>query len=327
MLRKAPAFLAGLALLLCTMAVVRMAQAADYPTRPVTLVVAFPPGGASDVLSRILARKLEQILGQPFVIDNRPGAGGNVAADAVAHAAPDGYTLLNGNNSILATNAALYKKINFDPEADFAPIGLIGSQANILVVNPALPVTSMAELIALAKAKPGQLNFASSGHGLAAHLAGELFKTEAKIDLVHVPYKGAAPALQDVIAGHVQMMFATASSVVPHIRDGKVRALGVATLKRTTVLPEIPTIDELGIKGFDATTWHGLVVPARTPKDIVATLNRALVATLGDAAVKKSLGDLGVDIITGTPEDFAAYIKSEIPKWTAIIKASGAKLD
>jgi tripartite-type tricarboxylate transporter receptor subunit TctC len=314
-------------LLLCTMAVVHTAQAADYPTRPVTLVVAFPPGGASDVLSRILARKLEQILGQPFVIDNRPGAGGNVAADAVAHAAPDGYTLLNGNNSILATNAALYKKINFDPEADFAPIGLIGSQANILVVNPGLPVTSMAELIALAKASPGKLNFASSGHGLAAHLAGELFKTEAKIDLVHVPYKGAAPALQDVIAGHVQMMFATASSVVPHIRDGKVRALGVATLKRTTVLPEIPTIDELGIKGFDATTWHGLVVPARTPKDIVATLNRALVATLGDAAVKKSLGDLGVDIITGTPEDFAAYIKSEIPKWTAIIKASGAKLD
>ncbi len=327
MLRKAPALLAGLALLLCTMAVVHTAQAADYPTRPVTLVVAFPPGGASDVLSRILARKLEQILGQPFVIDNRPGAGGNVAADAVAHAAPDGYTLLNGNNSILATNAALYKKINFDPEADFAPIGLIGSQANILVVNPGLPVTSMAELIALAKAKPGQLNFASSGHGLAAHLAGELFKAEAKIDLVHVPYKGAAPALQDVIAGHVQMMFATASSVVPHIRDGKVRALGVATLKRTAVLPEIPTIDELGIKGFDATTWHGLVVPARTPKEIVATLHRALAATLEDAAVKKSLGDLGVDIITGTPEDFAAYIKSEIPKWTAIIKASGAKLD
>jgi tripartite-type tricarboxylate transporter receptor subunit TctC len=326
LLRKAPIFsifFAGLALLLCTMA----APAANYPARPVTLVVAFPPGGASDVLSRILARKLEQLLGQPFVIDNRPGAGGNVAADAVAHAAPDGYTLLNGNNSILATNAALYKKINFDPEADFAPVGLIGSQANILVVNPGLPVTSMAELIALAKAKPGQLNFASSGHGLAAHLAGELFKAEAKIDLVHVPYKGAAPALQDVIAGHVQIMFATASSVVPHIRDGKVRALGVATLKRTTVLPEIPTIDELGIKGFDATTWHGLVVPARTPKEIVATLHRALATTLEDAAVKKSLGDLGVDIITGTPEDFAAYIKSEIPKWTAIIKASGAKLD
>jgi tripartite-type tricarboxylate transporter receptor subunit TctC len=185
----------------------------------------------------------------------------------------------------------------------------------------------MAELIALAKANPGKLNFASSGHGLAAHLAGELFKAEAKIDIVHVPYKGAAPALQDVIAGHVQMMFATASSVVPHIRDGKVRALAVATLKRTAVLPDIPTIDELGIKNFDATTWHGLVAPARTPEDVIAVLNGALTNSLEDASVRKSLGDLGVDVIGGTPEAFAAYIKSEIPKWTAIIKASGAKLD
>jgi tripartite-type tricarboxylate transporter receptor subunit TctC len=303
------------------------AGAADYPTRPVNLVVAFPPGGASDVLARLLGRKLDQILGQPFVIDNRPGAGGNVAADAVAHATPDGYTLLLGNNAILATNAALYKKVNFDAETDFAPIGLIGSQANILVVNPALPVNSMAELIALAKANPGKLNFASSGHGLAAHLAGELFKAEAKIDLVHVPYKGAAPALQDVIAGHVQMMFATASSVVSHIRDGKVRALGVTTLKRTAVMPEIPTIDELGLKGFDATSWHGLVAPAHTPKDIIVALHGALAASLADPDVKKSLGDLGVDIMGGSPEDFSAYIKSEIPKWTAIVKASGARLD
>jgi tripartite-type tricarboxylate transporter receptor subunit TctC len=319
--------LVGFLLLLCTMPAAKRAEGADFPVRPVTLVVAFTPGGASDVLARILGRKLEQIFGQPFVIDNRPGAGGNVAAEAVAHAAPDGYTLLLGNNGILATNAALYKKANFDAEADFSPVGLIGSQANILVVNPGLPVNSMVELIALAKANPGKLNFASSGHGLAAHLAGELFKAEAKVDLVHVPYKGAAPALQDVIAGHVQMMFATASSVVPHIRDGKVRALGVTTLRRTAVLPDIPTIDELGIKGFDATTWHGLVAPARTPKDVVAALHGALAASLDDPGVKKSLGDLGVDIIGGTPEDFAAYIKSEIPKWTAIVKASGAKLD
>ncbi len=198
--RAMPSLLIALTLLACGMP----AAAADYPTRPVTLVVAFPPGGASDVLARILGRKLEQILNQPFVIDNRPGAGGNVAAEAVAHAAPDGYTLFAGNNAILATNAALYKKLNFDPETDFAPIGLIGSQANILVVNPAVPARSMAELIALAKATPGKLNFASSGHGLAAHLAGELFKAEAKIDIVHVPYKGAAPALQDVIAGDVR---------------------------------------------------------------------------------------------------------------------------
>ena len=225
MLRQALGFAVAL-LLLCALAA---AHAADYPTRPVSLVVAFTPGGASDVLARILGRKLEQNLGQPFVIENRPGAGGNVAAEAVAHAAPDGYTLLNGNNGILATNAALYKNINFDAEKDFAPIGLIGAQANILVVNPALPVQSLDQLLALAKAKPGQLNFASSGHGLAAHLAGELFKTEAKIDIVHVPYKGAAPALQDVIAGHVQMMFATASSVVNGLagdrRPGSLRLL------------------------------------------------------------------------------------------------------
>jgi tripartite-type tricarboxylate transporter receptor subunit TctC len=296
MLRRILSCFAIAAWLLGAMPAIR---AADYPTRPITLVVAFTPGGASDVLARILGRKLEQILGQPIVIDNRPGAGGNVAAEAVAHSAPDGYTLFTGNNAILATNAALYKKINFDPVADFAPIGLIGSQANILVVNPALPVKSM----------------------------DELFKAEAQIDIVHVPYKGAAPALQDVIAGHVQMMFATASSVVPHIQDGKLRALAVATLKRTAVFPDIPTIDELGIKNFDATSWHGLVTRAGTPQDVVATLNRALIATLEDPTVKKSLGDLGVDIIGGTPEEFAVYIKSEIPKWTAIIKASGAKLD
>jgi len=317
-------WLAGVVLLVCAAA---PARALDYPGHPVTLIVAFPPGGASDVLSRIIARRLEQFLGQPFVIENRPGAGGNVAAETVAHAAPDGYTLLNANNAILATNAALYRRINFDAEADFAPIGLIGSQANILVVNPALPVHSLAELIALAKANPGKLNFASSGHGLAAHLAGELFKVEAGVDLVHVPYKGAAPALQDVVAGHVQMMFATASSVVSHIREGRLRPLAVTTLRRSSVVPDIPTMDELGIKNFDATTWHGLVAPARTPPAVVEALHGALAATLDDAAVAKSLGDLGIDIIGGTPANFSAYIRSEIPKWTAIVKASGARLD
>jgi tripartite-type tricarboxylate transporter receptor subunit TctC len=303
------------------------APAQTYPGRPVTLVVAFTPGGPSDVLSRIVGRKLEQILGQPFVIDNRPGAGGNIAAEMVGHAAPDGHTLLMGNNSILATNAALYKKINFDPEKDFAPISLIGSQANILVVNPNVPANTMAELIALAKAQPGKLNFASSGHGAAAHLAGELFKAEAKVEIAHVPYKGAAPALQDVVAGHVHMMFATAASVVQLIRDGKVRALAVTTPKRTAVLPEIPTIDELGLKGFDATTWHGLVAPGATPKPVVERLHRATVETLNDSAVRKSLMDLGVDIVGNTPAEFEAYVKAEIPKWTAIVKASGATLD
>jgi tripartite-type tricarboxylate transporter receptor subunit TctC len=211
--------------------------ALDYPDKPVTLVVAFTPGGPSDVLARIIGKKLHEILGQPFVIENRPGAGGNIAAEFVARATPDGYTLLVGNNGILATNAALYKRTGFDAQKDFAPISLIGSQANILVVNPAVPVRSMGELIALAKAKPGQLNFASPGYGAAAHLAGELFKSEAKIDIVHVAYKGAAPALQDVLAGHVQMMFATAASVSGFIKSGALRPLAVTTNKRTNLYP------------------------------------------------------------------------------------------
>src|SRR3954464_2662042 len=303
------------------------ARAAEYPTRPVTLIVAFTPGGPSDVLARILGKKLEQLLGQPFVIENRPGAGGNIAAELAARAAPDAYTVLMGNNSILATNASLYRKVNFDPEKDFAPISLIGSQANILVVNPAPPARLMAGLIGLAKQKPGQINFASSGYGAAAHLAGELFKTEAHIDIVHVAYKGAAPALQDVIAGHVQMIFATAASVVGHIRDGLVRPLAVTTLKRTAVLPDVPTIDELGLTRFDATTWHGLVAPTGTAPDIIAALNRATVAALAHPETRKAMGDLGVDVVGSSPAEFAAYIKSDIPKWSAVVKTAGARPD
>src|SRR3954454_861417 len=303
------------------------ARAAEYPTRPVTLIVAFTPGGPSDVLARILGKKLEQLLGQPFVIENRPGAGGNIAAELAARAMPDGYTLLMGNNSILATNASLYRKVNFDPEKDFAPISLIGSQANILVVNPALPVHTMAELIALARQNPGQINFASSGYGAAAHLAGELFKAQAHIDIVHVAYKGAAPALQDVIASHVQMMFATAASAVRHVKDGLIRPLAVTTLTRTAVLPDIPTVAELGIAGFDATTWHGLVAPSGTPQDVIETLHRATVAALNDPATRKALGELGVDVAGSSPAEFSAYIRTEIPKWRAVVQAAGARLD
>ncbi|MGA7429249.1 MAG: tripartite tricarboxylate transporter substrate binding protein [Xanthobacteraceae bacterium] len=297
---------------------------ADYPERPVTIVVGFPPGGPSDVLARVIARKLGELLGQPFVVDNRPGAGGNVAGEVVAHAEPDGYALLMGNNSILATNASLYTKIGFDPVKDFSPISLIGSQANILVVNPNVPAHTMGELIDLAKANPGKLNFASSGFGAAAHLAGELFKTMAQIDIVHVPYKGAGPALQDVISGQDQMMFATAASVVGMIKGGQVRALAVTTLKRTAILPDIPTVDELGLKGFEATTWHGLVAPDGTPKDVIATLHRAVVAALNDPEVRHLLNELGVDIVGDSPEEFSAYIQAEIPKWAEVIKASGA---
>jgi tripartite-type tricarboxylate transporter receptor subunit TctC len=303
------------------------AVAAKYPERPVNLIVAFTPGGPSDVLARILGKKLEQLLGQPFVIENRPGAGGNIAAEFAARAASDGYTLLMGNNGILATNASLYKTMRYDAEKDFAPISLIGSQANILVVNPALPVRTMAELIALAKARPGQLDFASSGYGAAAHLSGELFKAQAHVDIVHVAYKGAAPALQDVIAGHVQMMFATAASVVGHVKDGLVRPLAVTTATRTAVLPDIPTVAELGIPGFEATTWHGLVAPAATPKDVIETLHRATVGALNDPAVRKALGDLGVDIAGSSPAEFSTYIKAEIPKWRAVVQAAGGRLD
>lgn len=303
------------------------AKAADYPTRPIVLVVAFTPGGPSDVLARIVGKEMGEALGQPVVIENRPGAGGNIAADAVAHAAPDGYTLLMGNNSILATNEALYKKITYNPQKDFAPITLIGTQANILVINNDVPAKSLAELIALAKAQPGKLNFASSGYGAAAHLSGELFKTQAKVDIVHVPYKGAAPALQDVIAGHNQLMFATAASVVSQIKGGKVRALAVTTIKRTAVLPDLVTMDEAGLKGFEASTWHGLVAPAATPPAVLKKLHDAAIKALQNPGVQASLGRLGVDIVGGTPEEFGAYIKAEIPKWTAIVKASGATME
>jgi tripartite-type tricarboxylate transporter receptor subunit TctC len=303
------------------------AGASEYPERPVTIVVAFTPGGPSDVLARVLGARLHELLGQPFVVENRPGAGGNIAAEVVANAAPDGYTLLMGNNGILATNVSLYKKLGYDPEKDFLPISLIGRQANILVVNPALPANSMAELIALARSRPGQLNFASSGFGTAAHLAGELFKTATKINIVHVAYKGAAPALQDVVAGHVDMMFATAASAVGLIRDGKVRALAVTTPKRTAVLPDLPTVAELGIPGFDAATWHGLVAPAGTSNEVIGTLNFATVAALNDPAVRTSLMELGVDIVGSTPKEFDAYIKAEIPKWADVVKASGANLE
>jgi tripartite-type tricarboxylate transporter receptor subunit TctC len=322
--KKLAAFALGLAVV-C--AVSFAAPAAEYPNRPVTIVVAFTPGGPSDVLSRLIGKRLQEILHQPFIIENRPGAGGNIAAEQVKNAAPDGYTLLMGNNSILATNAALYKKLGYDAERDFLPISLVGTQANILVVNPNVPANSMQELIALAKARPGALNFASSGHGAAAHLAGELFRAEAKINIVHVAYKGAAPALQDVLAGHVQMMFATAASVIGLIKQSKVRALAVTTPKRTALLPDLPTVDELGIKGFEATTWHGLVAPAGTPKEIIDALHIATTEALKDPATQRALTDLGVDIVGNTPKEFADYIKAEIPKWTAVVKTSGAQID
>jgi tripartite-type tricarboxylate transporter receptor subunit TctC len=319
--------LAGLGALWLSLGLVSAVQAQAYPSRPVTLVVAFTPAGPSDTLARVVGRKLEELLKQPVVIVNRPGAGGNIGAEAVASAVPDGYTLLMGNNSILATNASLYKKLPYDPVKDFKPISLVGNQANILVVNPQLPVKSMGELIQLAKAKPGQINYASSGIGTAAHLAGALFKAQANIDIVHVAYKGAAPALQDVISGQVQMMFATAASVVGFINSGLVRPLAVTTLQRSALFPDLPTVAEQGLPGFEATTWHGLVAPAATPPPVIDILHDATIKALQDPAVVKSLTDLGVEISSSTPDAFAQYITAEIPKWTAVVKASGATLD
>jgi tripartite-type tricarboxylate transporter receptor subunit TctC len=300
--------------------------ASAYPTRPVTLVLGFAPGGPSDVMARIFSRKLEQVLGQPVVIENRSGAGGNIAGEAVARAAPDGYTILLANSGILAANAQLYKRTGFDAERDFAPITRIGAQANVLVINPSVPAKTLAELIAFAKGGSGKISYASGGHGSSPHLAAELLKAEAKINLVHVPYKGTGPALQDVVAGHVQMMFAAVSPAKPLMEGGKVRALGVTTLQRTALLPDVPTVAEAAIPGFEAVAWHALVAPAKTPPDALATLHKAMTTTLRDPEVSKALTKLGLDIMLTTPEELAAYIKAEIPKWAAIIKASGAKL-
>ncbi|HKA74735.1 MAG TPA: tripartite tricarboxylate transporter substrate binding protein [Xanthobacteraceae bacterium] len=303
------------------------AGAADYPTKPITLIIGFAPGGPSDVLARILTRKMEEVVKQPFVIENRPGAGGSIAGAAVARATPDGYTILLGTGSLLAINVSLYKNLGYDPEKDFEPITLIGTQTNVLYTHPSVPAKTLGELIDYAKANPGKLSFGSGGNGTPAHLAGELLKIEAKIDMAHVPFRGTGPALQNVIAGHVPMAFNPPPPLLPHIQSGAIRAIAVTTLKRTAALPDVPTIAERGFPGFDATTWHALVAPAGTPREITAALNRAAVAALTDPEGRKALTELGVDVVGSTPEELREYIKSEIPKWATIVKASGAKME
>jgi tripartite-type tricarboxylate transporter receptor subunit TctC len=321
---KAVAFAAAIALVVCPASTT---LAADYPTKPITLMIGFAPGGPSDVMARILTRKMEEILKQPFVIENRAGAGGGLAGTAVARAAPDGYTVLLATGSLLAINVSLYKNLGYDPEKDFEPISVIGTQTNVLYTHPSVPAKSLAELIAHAKDNPGKLSFGSGGNGTPAHLAGELLKIEAKLDITHVPFRGTGPALQAVIGGHVPMAYNPPSPLIPHIQSGAIRPIAITTLKRTAVLPEVPTIAESGFPGFEATTWHALVAPAGTPKDVIAALHQATAATVNDPAVRKSLTDLGVDVVGGTPEELRAYLKSEIPKWAAVVKASGAKVD
>ncbi len=317
--------IAGAALLLALAAV--PAAAFDYPTRAVTLIVSHVPGGPSDVIGRILGRMLSPVLRQPLQIENRPGAAGSIAAEQAANAAPDGYTLLMGNTSMLATHPARRKHAGYDPQLDFAPITLIGTQANVLVVNPALPASSLEQLIEVARARPGLLTFASAGFGSPAHLAGELFRIEARADLVHVPYKKPGPALQDVIGGHVHMMFAPAALVANHVRAGRLRALAVATTARNTRLPGVATFEELGHPGFDATTWYGLVAPVGTPKEIVDVLYHSTAAALDDPDSRRIMSGLGIDVVGSSPREFEAYLGAQIPKWAAVIRSITAQGD
>jgi len=303
------------------------ATAQGWPEKPVRFIVGFTPGGPSDIIARALGQKLTDLWAQQVVIENRPGAGGNIAAEITAKSAPDGATWLLGNNSILATNQSLYRKLAYDPVKDFAPVALVAIQPNILVVNPAVPANSVKELIALAKAKPGELNYASSGSGAAAHLAGELFKAMTGVEMVHVPYKGAQPALTDVIAGRAQLMFATSASVIPYIKAGRLRALAVTTARRSATVPELPTLSEAGVPGFEALTWHGVVVPSATPAPLIERLNRDIVSALRMPDLRERLESLGAELAPGTPRDFADYIAREIPKWEKVVRDSGARAE
>jgi len=303
------------------------AAAQQYPTRPIRFVLGFAPGGASDTMARAIGTRLSEGLGQPVVIDNRAGAGGNIAAEIVARSIPDGYTMLLGNNGILAVNVSLYPKLAFDPVMDFAPVVLIASQPNVLVVHPAVAAKSVKELVALVKAKPGQLNYASPGTGTTGHLAAELFKTMAGVDMTIIPFKGGGPAALAMLSGECQFTFATALSVQGHIKSGKLRALAVTTAKRSPSFPDLPTVAEAGVPGFDAITWHGVVVPARTPQAVIARLNREFNKLLQTAEMRERLFALGSDIIGGEPKQLTEYMRVEIPRWKKVIKDSGAKAE
>ena len=318
---------ASLSAALAVSALHAAAAAEAYPAKPVRFVVAFPPGGGTDIIARSIAQKLAERLAQQVVVDNRPGAGGNIGTDIVAKSAPDGHTLLMGSAGPLAINASLFGKMPFDPIRDLAPVTLAASTPNVLVVHPSLRAATIGELIALAKARPGEINFASSGHGTPAHLAGELFNSMAGVKMVHVPYKGAAPALADLLGGQVQLMFSTMPPALPHVKDGKLRALAVTSAKRSPAMPELPTVDEIALPGFEANTWHGVVVPAGTPAAIVARLNREIVAILHLPEVVERLSAQGAEPVGSTPEEFAAYIRSETLKWAKVVKESGAKAE
>jgi len=301
--------------------------AQTYPAKPIRLVVPFPAGGTTDILAREVGQRLSQSFGQSVVVDNRPGAAGNIGSELVARSAPDGYTLLMATVGTHAINPSLYAKMPYDHVKDFAPVILVASVPNVLEVTPSLPVYTVADLIKLAREKPGQINFASSGSGTSIHLSGELFKAMAGVDMTHVPYKGSAPAIADLIGGQVQVMFDNLPSSLPQIKAGKLRAIAVTSAQRAPALPEVPTIAESGLPGFEASSWFGLVAPAGTPPAIIARINAEVNQWLQSPEAKEKLLAQGAAAAGGSPEQFAAYISAETEKWARVVKASGAKVD
>ncbi|MBR0696664.1 tripartite tricarboxylate transporter substrate binding protein [Bradyrhizobium lablabi] len=306
-------------------AVSHPARAQNYPSRPITLVIPFAPGGSTSIVGRGVAEKMGELLGEKVVIDNRPGAGGTVGTKAVAKSDPDGYTLVLGYTGTLAIGPSLYKNVGYDPRKDFAPIGMIGNAPNSLVVHPSFPAKSIAELIAYAKANPGKVNFGSAGAGTASHITGEYFARAAGITLMHIPYKGTGPALTDLLGGHIPMAFAPIPASHTNVAAGKLRALAVTSAARSSLLPDVPTIAEAGLPGFDASLYYGLAAPAGTPRPIIDKLNKALREALASEEVKRQLDNDGTDITPGAPEDYADFIDKDERKWAQLVKASGVE--
>jgi tripartite-type tricarboxylate transporter receptor subunit TctC len=303
------------------------AQAQDaWPSKPIRFILPFPPGGGTDILGRLIAERLTANLGQPVVTENRGGAGGNVGAEAAAKSPPDGYTIVLVAPS-LAISTSLYSKLNYDPVKDFAPVSLVATVPNVMITNPSVPAGTLKEFIALAKSKPGEMNFGSGGSGTSNHLAGELFNIVAGVKLVHIPYKGVNLAMQDVLSGRVQLVFIGIPAAAPHIKAGKLRALALASTQRSAVLPDVPTADEAGLPNFEVTTWYGILAPAGTPGRIVVRLNAELVKIMHSPELKERLDALATDPKTSTPEEFAALIQLEIAKWRDVVREAGLKAD
>jgi tripartite-type tricarboxylate transporter receptor subunit TctC len=318
-------FLAALGLAVALSPLLAMAQA--YPSKPIRFIVPYPAGGPLDTVARLLGQKVAESVKQPVIVENKPGAGGNIGADAVAKSAPDGYTLLMGAVATHAINPTLYASMPYDAIRDFQPVTQLASTPNVLIVNPSISAANVREFIAHAKANPGKLNFGSGSTGSAGHLAGELFKTMAGVQMTHVPYKGAAPAMQDLIAGRVQLMFDNFASASAQVKAGKVRALAVTTAKRSALAPELPTIAETGLAGFDINTWFGLFVPAGTPREIVERLHGEFTRALALPDIREKLVALGAEPVGSRPDEFATYIRAEAEKYARVIKASGARAD